>query len=84
MSGDRARSAMVQRTGFMDSGRLSAVGDTRCTVLLVHSSLTETGTCGTYLRDSRHVTEHSERVCPRPAAIGYVSHGRLRRSEEMT
>jgi DNA-binding HxlR family transcriptional regulator len=27
--------------------------------------------------DNRHVTEHSERVCPRPAAIGYVSHGRV-------
>ncbi|MDT5056589.1 MAG: hypothetical protein QOF66_4955 [Mycobacterium sp.] len=37
---------LVQRTGFMDSGRLSAVGDTRCTVLLDHSSLTEIGLAG--------------------------------------
>jgi hypothetical protein len=40
-------------------------------------NLNRDGTCGSYLRDSRHVTEHSERVCPRPAAIGYVSHGRV-------
>jgi aryl-alcohol dehydrogenase-like predicted oxidoreductase len=31
---------------FMDDERLSTVGDTRCTVLLDHSSLTEKGLAG--------------------------------------
>jgi hypothetical protein len=44
-------------------------------VLLDHSSPTETGLCGSYLWDSRHVTEPSDWGYPRPAAIGYVALG---------
>jgi hypothetical protein len=74
MSGDRGGGLLlVQRTGFVDSERLSTVGNTRCTVLLDHSSPTETGLSGSYLWDSRHVTEPSDSRCPRPAAIGYVT-----------
>jgi hypothetical protein len=46
----------------------SPVGDARCTVLLGLSF-------PTYVRDSRHVTEPSEWVGPRPSAIGYVAKG---------
>jgi hypothetical protein len=46
----------VQRIGLVDIERLSTVGNTRCTVLLDHSSPTETGLRGSYLRDSRHMT----------------------------
>src|SRR3977135_4054895 len=42
------------------------VGDGRCSVLLGLSSPTD-------VRDSRHVTEPSEWVGPRPSAIGYVA-----------
>jgi hypothetical protein len=33
------------------------------------------GLCVRYVWDSRHVTEPSERVGPRPSAIGYVAKG---------
>ena len=43
------------------------LGDARCAVLLGLSSPTERWTCVRYVWDSRHVTEPSERVGPRPA-----------------
>ena len=51
------------------------LGDARCAVLLGLSSPTDAGLCVSYVWDSRHVTEPSERVGARPAAIGYVAKG---------
>jgi hypothetical protein len=61
------RSAMVQRIGLVEIERLSTVGNTRCTVLLDHSSPTETGLRGSYLRDSGHVTQPSEWLSASPS-----------------
>jgi hypothetical protein len=71
--GPRGGLLWVQRIGLVDIERLSTVSNTQCTVLLDHSSPTETGLRGSYLRESRHVTEPFNWVGLRPAAIGYVA-----------
>jgi hypothetical protein len=73
---DGSDTATPHEYGGTEYGGLP-VGDTRCTALLGLSSPTNAGLCVSYLWDSRHVTEPSERVGPRPSAIGYVAKGWL-------
>jgi hypothetical protein len=54
--------------------RLSTIGDARCCAA-GSFICTDAGLRVSYVWDSRHVTEPSERVGPRPSAIGYVAKG---------
>jgi hypothetical protein len=49
------------------------INGARYGVLLGLSSPTDAGQCAGCGWDSRHVTEHSERVGPHPSVIGYVA-----------
>ncbi len=64
---DRSDGSRAPQAHLM-ANRDSLIGGARCTVLLGLSSPTD-------VRDSRHVTEPSERVGPGPSAIGYVAMG---------
>ena len=54
--------------------RLSTIGDARCCAA-GSFICTDAGLRVSYVWDSRHVTEPSERVGPRPSAIEYVAKG---------
>jgi hypothetical protein len=54
--------------------RLSTIGDAR-SCAAGSFICTDAGLRVSYVWDSRHVTEPSERVGPRPSAIGYVAKG---------
>jgi hypothetical protein len=70
-----ARHALRERSSMMDNRDYpcSAMPDALC--CWVFHLPPNAGLCVRYVWDSRHVTEPSERVGPRPSAIGYVAKG---------
>ena len=71
-----AKARNVLGTGYLMDNRdypCSVMPDALC--CWVFHLPPNAGLCVRYVWDSRHVTEPSERVGPRPSAIGYVAKG---------